>query len=299
MRGGETRSGFGLWWQAARPRTLGISLIPVLVAAALAFHQQVFRLGVGLATAVGALAIQVATNFINDAQDGARGVDVARVGPRRLVAAGLVERRTMIKAALIAFAVAALAGGVLVAMAGWVVVVIGLSSITAAIGYVGGPLPYGYRGLGELFAFVFFGPVATVGSRFVHDHNAPAEAWWLAIPIGMLAAAILLANNLRDLQTDAAAGKRTLAVRLGTTPARVFYSGLVVGVFIWLAAAAALNQIPGWSVLGLLALPLVPPLLIQLRSSGAGLGPLLWGTARLQIVWGSLVAIGLVVNVSS
>jgi len=235
----------------------------------------------------------VATNFANDAEDAARGADADRVGPRRLVAAGLVSRATMIKAALIAFGVAALAGVVLVAMAGRVVVAIGLASIVAALGYVGGPLPYGYRGWGELFAFLFFGPVATVGSRFVHDRTAPAEAWWLAVPIGMLAAAILLANNLRDLETDAAAGKLTLAVRLGAGPSRAVYLGLMMGAFAVLAGTAAFSWVPGWSALGLLALAFSPPLVSGVGASGAQLGPLLWGTARLQMVGGLLIAIGL------
>jgi len=293
VRGGEPSSGAGVWWEAARPRTLGVSLIPVLVGGALAHHQRGFRPGALLAAGVGALAIQVATNFANDAEDAARGADADRVGPRRLVAAGLVSRATMIKAALIAFGVAALAGVVLVAMAGRVVVAIGLASIVAALGYVGGPLPYGYRGWGELFAFLFFGPVATVGSRFVHDRTAPAEAWWLAVPIGMLAAAILLANNLRDLETDAAAGKLTLAVRLGAGPSRAVYLGLMMGAFAVLAGTAAFSWVPGWSALGLLALAFSPPLVSGVGASGAQLGPLLWGTARLQMVGGLLIAIGL------
>ncbi|HJR91953.1 MAG TPA: 1,4-dihydroxy-2-naphthoate octaprenyltransferase, partial [Acidimicrobiia bacterium] len=239
-------------------------------------------------------AIQVAANFANDASDAARGADPSdRVGPPRMVAAGVVSSRSMWVATAAAVAVALVCGVWLIAIAGWIVAAIGLASIVAMLTYVGGPIPYGYRGLGELFVFVFFGLVATVGSRYVHDGTAPQPAWLLAVPIGMLAAAILVANNRRDIDTDARAGKRTLAVLLGRPATGRLYAALTYGAFVWIAATAALRLTPPPTALACLLAPFAigPNRTLASGAEGSELIPVLVQTARLELWTGAVVGL--------
>ncbi|CAN5870113.1 1,4-dihydroxy-2-naphthoate polyprenyltransferase [soil metagenome] len=281
------------WWDAARPRTLPSAAAPVLVGSGLAAGDGVGRADAFVAALIGALAIQVAANFANDVSDAARGADpIDRVGPQRLVAAGVVTPRAMWAATVGALGVAVVCGAWLIVIAGWVVAVIGLASILAMLTYVGGPIPYGYRGLGEAFVFVFFGVVATVGSRFVHDGSAPLAAWVLAIPMGMLAAAILVANNRRDIDTDARVGKRTLAVILGRKGTARLYAGLTYGSFAVIAAAAAGGLTPALTGMAVLLAPLAvgPNRLVSGGAEGAKLIPVLAATARLELVTGIVLA---------
>lgn len=283
------------WLLAARPRTLPAAVTPVVVGSALALADGAFRWDAFVAALIGALAIQVAANFANDASDAAKGADTEdRIGPTRVVAAGLIPARTVWVATWIAFGVATLAGVWLIVIAGWVIALIGVASIVATLGYVGGPVPYGYRGLGEVFVFVFFGFVATVGSRYVHDRSAPLDAWALAVPVGALIAAILVANNLRDLETDQRAGKRTLAVMLGRPATIALYRSLVWGSFLAVPLYAALDVIPVGALLALLAAPLAvgPTRTMATAVDGPALITALAGTARLQLVFGLLVAVG-------
>jgi 1,4-dihydroxy-2-naphthoate octaprenyltransferase len=287
------------WLLAARPHTLPAAVAPVLVGAGLAAFDGAFRTDALLGALVGALAIQVAANFANDASDAKRGADPAhRIGPARAVASGLLTARQVWTATWVAFAVAALAGIWLTVIAGWVIVAIGIVSILATLGYVGGPLPYGYRGLGELFVFVFFGLVATVGSRFVHDSSAPASAWLLAIPMGCLVTAILVANNVRDIQTDAEVGKRTLAVIIGRARAVTLFGALVAFSFISIAGFAIVGATPIGTIAGLAATPLAFPLARKIRTevSGPPLVAVLKGTARLQLAVAVLISAGLLVQ---
>ncbi|MGA7272228.1 MAG: 1,4-dihydroxy-2-naphthoate octaprenyltransferase, partial [Acidimicrobiia bacterium] len=236
-------------------------------------------------------AIQVAANFANDASDAARGADTPeRVGPPRMVAQGVINPRQMWAATATAVGVATICGVILIYLAGWVVAVIGIASLVAMLTYVGGPIPYGYRGLGEVFVFVFFGLVATVGSRYVHDRTAPLDSWILAVVMGALAAAILVANNRRDIDTDAAAGKRTLAVILDRRRTAVLYAVLTYGAYGLIAVAA----LAGWTPLPTLFAALLAPFAIgpnRTISSGAEgleLIPVLAQTARLEL-WTGLV----------
>lgn len=286
--------------EAGRPRTLPAAAAPVLVGSGLAAGEGAFRLDAFLGALIGALAIQVAANFANDASDAARGADTPdRVGPRRLVASGLVTARSMWTATATALAVAVAAGVWLIMIAGWVVVVIGVASVLAMLTYVGGPLPYGYRGLGELFVFVFFGLVATVGSRYVHDMTAPLAAWVLAAPMGMLAAAILVANNRRDIDTDARAGKRTLAVILGRAPTARLFAILTYGAFVVIAVAATAGLTPRSTVFAALLAPLAvgPNRSISAGLEGVALIPVLGQTARLELWTG--VVLGLTASSAS
>ncbi len=277
------------WKTAARTHTLPAAAVPVLVGGGLAYGQSVFRWDAFIWALIGALAIQVAANFANDASDAKRGADNEdRLGPPRMVAAGVITARQMWIATWLAVAVAGVTAIALTLIAGWVILVIGVTSVVAMLGYVGGPAPYGYRGLGEVFVFIFFGLVATVGSRYVHDMEASIEAWLLAIPIGMLVTAILVANNYRDLATDRAAGKRTLAVIMGAAATRRLYMTLIYGSFV----AVAVFAIAGWIPLAtlfvgfLLPFASVPVRIINAKTDGPALIRALVANARLHFWFG-------------
>lgn len=284
-----------VWVEAARPRTLTAAVTPVLVGSAAAGRVIAWRLAAALLVAV---AVQVGVNYANDYFDAAKGVDTpARVGPRRAVASGLVAPARMRDAMLAAFAVAAAAGSALAAAAGWWLLVVGALCFAAAVGYSGGSRPYGSAGLGELFVFVFFGLVATVGSAYVQAERVTAAAVAAAVPVGLLATAILVANNLRDLASDRDAGKRTLAVRLGAGGTRLLYVGLVAGAFLFVpAVAAAAGSL--WPLLALAGLALArrPLAHVRGRATGPALVGVLVATARLQLGVGLLLAAGLAVG---
>ena len=227
----------GIWVQGARPRTLGAGVTPVLVGTAAAGVFVPWRF---VAALLVALALQVGANLANDFHDGVRGVDTPdRLGPPRLTSSGLAPARTVLLAALLSILVAGVAGLALAAATTWWLVPIGALAMLALWLYSGGPRPYAELGLGEVMVFVFFGLMATAGSAFVQAETVPAAAWWAAVPVGLLAVAILVANNLRDIPTDAVAGKRTLAVRLGERRTRRFYRLCVSG--------PSPGSWPGWS----------------------------------------------------
>ncbi len=283
------------WLLAARPPTLWAAVAPVLVGGGLAADDGVFRWDVFTVTLAAAVLINVGVNFANDAGDARRGVDnEARIGPRRAVASGLIASGTMWRGVAVVFALAAAGGIYLFTVAGWPILAIGAASLIAAVGYTGGPVPYGYRGLGEVFVFVFFGLVATVGSRFAHDGTAPADAWLLAVPIGMLVTAILVANNVRDIDTDRATGKRTLAVRLGRPATRRLFGALMLGGFPLIAGFAAAGWTPGGTALALAAaLPAVRPVRIVFReTAGPALIGALKANAAVHALTGALLGLG-------
>lgn len=280
------------WWAGARPRTLPAAVVPVLVGTAVADVVPVWwRFGAAM---VVALALQVGTNYVNDYADGERGTDDDRVGPMRLVASGAASPRQVKVAAAVAFAVAAVAGLALAAAVGWELVAVGAASIVAGWAYTGGPRPYAYYGLGELFVFVFFGLVATVGSAYVQVPRITAAAMVAAIPVGMLAVALLVVNNLRDIPGDTRSGKRTLAVRMGDDGTRRLYFGLLVG------AALGIIALAGWhrgALLGLvgLATGVVPLRQVLGGARGAELIPTLGATGRTQLLTGLALTLGLAI----
>jgi 1,4-dihydroxy-2-naphthoate polyprenyltransferase len=284
------------WFQGARPRTLGAAISPVLVgtAAAYAEAERVTWWRAGAALVV-ALALQVAVNYANDYSDGVRGADADRVGPLRLTASRVAAPAAVRNAAVIAFAVAAGAGLALAIAADLRLLIVGIVAIAAAALYTGGPRPYGYSGLGEVAVLVFFGIVATAGSAYVQLERVPATAWWGSLAVGLLACGILLANNIRDVDTDRAAGKRTLAVRIGARRARALFVGCIAGAFVAVAAVGALEP-P--ALIALAAVPLaVPPVRLALtRSDPPSLVAALVGTARLQLVVAVLLTVGLVTS---
>lgn len=282
-----------VWKTAARPHTLPAAIVPVLVGSGLAYGEGVFRWDAFVWTLIGALAIQVAANFANDASDARRGADSTdRIGPPRMVAIGEIGARQMWAATWISIGIATIAGIALTIIAGWVVILLGVSSVVAMLGYVGGPAPYGYHGLGEVFVFVFFGLVATVGSRYVHDMSAPIAAWLAAIPIGMLVTAILVANNYRDIDTDRASGKRTLAVLIGRDRTRTLFAVLVLGAFAVTVVFALAGSLPVTTLFTAFLLPLagVPIRIVVTRTDGPALIRALKGTARLHLWFGVVMA---------
>jgi 1,4-dihydroxy-2-naphthoate octaprenyltransferase len=282
------------WLAGARPRTLPASAVPVVVgtAAASAAGSVIWwRAAVAMVVAV---ALQVGTNYANDYSDGLRGTDTVRVGPVRLVASGLASPHAVLRAAVAAFAVGACGGLALAAVAGWWLILVGAACIAAGWLYTGGPRPYGYSGLGELFVFVFFGLVATVGTAYVQVGGITGLAVGAAVPVGLLAVALLVVNNLRDIPGDGANGKRTLAVRIGAPATRKLYAATVLVPF-GVAVLLAVWQ-PG-TLLVLLALPLAIAPVRQVLGGveGKGLIGVLGATGRLQLVFGALLAAGIAI----
>ncbi|MFL6102521.1 MAG: 1,4-dihydroxy-2-naphthoate polyprenyltransferase, partial [Actinomycetes bacterium] len=218
---------------AARPRTLPAAVAPVLVGTALAGTEDVFHPLRFVAALVGSVFIQIGTNLSNDYSDARRGADTEdRLGPVRVTAGGLMPPQTVLVGTYVAFGIAVAAGAYLTAVAGWQLLVVGIASILAGVLYTGGPRPYGYEGLGEVFVFLFFGIVAVTGSYYVQVEHLVWQAFALAVPVGLIASAILVVNNVRDLETDRRAGKRTLAVRLGRPRARILYAGMLAVAFV-------------------------------------------------------------------
>jgi 1,4-dihydroxy-2-naphthoate polyprenyltransferase len=287
-----------VWLLAARPATLTAAVVPVAVGTACAAAVGGLHPGAALAALLGAMLIQVGTNFANDVFDYEKGADTdARLGPTRAVAAGLIAPPAMRVAMVVTFGLAVLCGVYLTWVAGWAVVAIGVASILSGIAYTGGPFPLGYHGLGDLFVLVFFGFVAVCGTAFVQVGSVPVLAWWAAIPVGCIATAILVVNNLRDRETDARAGKRTLAVRLGRRFALVQF-GALLAVSYAVPVGMLLAGLRGWPVLlPLASLPMAWWVLGRVvRADGAALNPLLGATARLLVAFGLPFAVGLVVG---
>jgi 1,4-dihydroxy-2-naphthoate octaprenyltransferase len=283
------------WLEGARPRTLPAALAPVFVGTGAAAALDGFRLGPAVLALVVALALQVAVNYANDYSDGKRGTDADRVGPMRLVGSGAASPKQVLIAAALAFAVAGVAGLALAAVSSWWLVAVGAASILAAWTYTGGPIPYGYRALGEVFVFVFFGLVAVVGTTFGQTESLDGLAFAAAVPIGLCSVALLVVNNLRDVHGDAAVGKRTLAVLLGEQRTRYAYTGLLAVAFVLVVLIGIARP---WALIALLALPLaVPPVRTVLTG---GRGPVLIGalkgTGQLTLAMGVLLGVGLALS---
>jgi 1,4-dihydroxy-2-naphthoate octaprenyltransferase len=281
------------WLEGARPRTLPAAVSPVLAGtgvAAYAAHAIWWRAGLAL---VVALALQVGVNYANDYSDGIRGTDTDRVGPLRLVGSGAAPAATVRRAAFVAFGVAAVAGLVLAVATAWWLVVVGAVCVAAAWYYTGGSSPYGYRGLGEVMVFVFFGLVAVLGTAYVQVRTLPATGWCAAVGVGALACAILVDNNLRDIPSDRAVGKRTLAVILGDRGTRGLFVGLLVVALAVLVVLAVVGS--AWALLGLVgALPAVPAVRrVVGGETGAGLVLALQRTGAAELLYAAGLFVGL------
>jgi 1,4-dihydroxy-2-naphthoate polyprenyltransferase len=296
-RAAAPRGTLKLWLLASRPRTLPAAVAPVLVGTSLAATEDEFRVLPFLAALIGSVFIQIGTNLSNDYSDARRGADTEdRLGPVRVTAGGLMPPKRVLVGTYVAFGIAVAAGLYLAAEAGWELLVVGAASILAGVLYTGGPRPYGYEGLGELFVFVFFGLVAVAGSYYVQAEELRWEAFALAMPVGLLAAAILVVNNVRDIDTDRRAGKRTLAVKLGRERARTLFVAMTALAF--LVPVLLVPALSAWLLLPLASLPLVPPLVrtVRTRTDGPALNGALAGTGRLLAVYSLLLAGGVLLS---
>ncbi len=287
-----------IWVMAARVRTLPAAVAPVLVGTSLALGAGHFHALAFGAALLGAVFIQVGTNLSNDYSDARRGADSEdRLGPVRVTAGGLVPPRQVLIATYATFGLAVLCGAYLVAVAGPELIAVGAASILAGVLYTGGPRPYGYEGLGELFVFLFFGVVAVAGSYFVQVQELPWQAFGCAVPVGLLASAILVVNNLRDIDTDRRAGKRTLAVRLGRERTRGLYTAMVTGAFVSAPVLWALGMSP-WLALSWAAIPLAVGVVATVctRVDGPSLNGALARTGMLQLLFCVLLAAGILAS---
>jgi 1,4-dihydroxy-2-naphthoate octaprenyltransferase len=289
-----------VWWAGARPRTLGAGLVPVVLGTAAAGEVIWWRFAAALLVGVG---LQVGVNYANDYFDGVRGVDThERLGPPRLTASGEASPRAVLVAALVALGVAAVAGLALaLATEPLLILFVGALALVAALLYSGGPRPYAGLGLGEVMVFAFFGLMATCGTAFVMVETVPAEAWWCGAALGFLAVAILVANNLRDIPTDEAGGKRTLAVRIGDRATRRLYRATVIAAFATIAIGVLVDiavegaGLPQWALFGLAAWVLaIRPMEVAGSATGRALIPVLTGTAATHAALGLLTSLGLV-----
>ncbi len=291
--------GIRIWLMAARLRTLPAAAAPVLVGTSLAGFEQVFHPLRFLAAMLGALFIQVGTNLSNDYSDARRGADTEdRLGPVRVTAGGLVPPKQVLIATYVTFGLAVLAGTYLTVVAGWQLLLVGAASILAGVLYTGGPKPYGYEGLGELFVFLFFGVVAVAGSYFVQVTHLQWEAFALSVPVGLLAAAILVVNNVRDIDTDRRSGKRTLAVRIGRERTRILYAAMLAGAYLLAPVTWLFGPLSGWLLLAWISAPLALALvrIVKARTDGPSLNLALAKTGMLQLVFCALLSAGLLLS---
>jgi 1,4-dihydroxy-2-naphthoate octaprenyltransferase len=282
---------------AARLRTLPAAVAPVFVGTALAIHDGEFDGFAFAAALLGALFIQVGTNLSNDYSDARRGADTEdRLGPVRVTAGGLVPPRRVLVATYVTFGLAVLCGIYLIVVAGWVLLAIGAASILAGVLYTGGPRPYGYAGLGEVFVFLFFGVVAVAGSYYVQTQDVVWQAFVASVPVGLLCAAILVVNNVRDLDTDRRAGKRTSAVRLGRARTRVLFAAMIVVSYLTLAALVA--GLSWWTLLPLVTLPLAVRLIetVRTRTDGPSLNGALARAGMLELAFCVLLSAGILAS---
>jgi 1,4-dihydroxy-2-naphthoate octaprenyltransferase len=292
-------SGVRIWLMAARVRTLPAAIAPVLVGTALAGWMHMFHPLRFVAALIGAIFIQVGTNLSNDYSDARRGADTEdRLGPVRVTAGGLVPPDQVLVATYVSFGVAVLAGIYLVVVAGWQLLLVGAASILAGVLYTGGPKPYGYEGLGELFVFLFFGIVAVAGSFFVQVRHLNWEAFALAVPVGLLAAAILVVNNFRDIDSDRRAGKRTLAVRLGRARTRTMYASIVYLAYLLAPVTWIFGPMKAWMLLAWLTLPLAAEIVrtVRNRTDGPSLNQALAHNGILQLAFCMLLSAGLLLS---
>jgi 1,4-dihydroxy-2-naphthoate octaprenyltransferase len=284
-----------IWLAGTRPRTLPAAVVPVLIGSGVAFGYARFSWWRALLALVVALALQVGVNFANDYSDGVRGSDERRVGPVRLVAAELARPRQVLAAACLCFFVAGVAGLALAAVTSWWLVAVGAACIAAAWFYTGGPRPYGYSGLGEVFVFLCFGVVAVAGTAYVQMKTLSWLGLAASVPAGLLACALLMVNNLRDISTDTVAGKRTLAVMLGDARSRLAY---VLMLLVPFGIAGLLAFFRPFTLLTVLALPLarIPVRSVRAGATGPALIRALGQTGRLQLAFGVAFTIGLAIH---
>ncbi len=288
-----------IWVMAARPKTLPLGVAPVLVGTALAGYLHIFHPLRFVAALLGSIFIQIGANLSNDYSDAHRGADTEdRLGPVRVTAGGLVPPRQVLIATYVTFGLAVLCGAYLIAVAGWQLLLIGVASIVAGVLYTGGPRPYGYEGLGEVFVFLFFGIAAVAGSYFAQVRDFSWESLVLSAPIGLIAAAVLVVNNTRDIDTDRRANKRTLAVRIGRERSRRMYAGMVLIAYPVALIPWVFGPLTAWLLLPFLTLPLAAGVIkiVSTHSDGPSLNRALAKTGQLQLCFCVLLSVGLLLS---
>ena len=285
----------GIWWLAIRPKTLPAAASAVIVGTALAWRAGGFSGGPALAALAIALLLQIGSNLANDVYDDERGADTAdRLGPTRVTQAGLLTRSQVKGGMKVVFAVAFALGLYLTWVRGWPVLVIGVVAIVSAIAYTGGPYPLGYHGLGEVFVFLFFGVTAVVGTYWVQTGSVSAIAWVMSVPVGLLITAIIVVNNLRDIEQDRAVGKHTVSVRIGVEATRIEYTACVAGAYVVLAVAVLARALPPHTLLAVLSLPLAYLAgRVVWTQAGKPLNQALATTGQLALTFGVLFAAGM------
>ena len=292
----SSRSRVRVWLMAIRPATLTAAIVPVAVGTGVAVHDGVRAPLAALAALIGALALQAGANLANDLSDFRRGADTdTRIGPIRVTQRGLLSERQVATGVVVCFALATIVGLYLTALGGWPIIAIGLAAMLAAVTYTGGPWPFGYRGLGEVFVFIFFGVVAVAGTYYVQAGQVTADVFAASLPVSLTVTAILVVNNVRDIDTDRLAGKHTLAVYLGRRLARTGLVVVVAGAYVASAALWLLGDFSGWVLLSWLSVPaaVVPVAVVLRRTDGPPLNAALRAMARLHLLFGLLLAIGL------
>ena len=287
-----------IWLLAIRPKTLPAAAAPVIVGSAVAIMEGQFKWAPGLAALAGALLLQIGANLANDVFDFHKGADnESRLGPTRVTQAGLLTSAQVLRGMWIVFGLATSFGIYLVSVAGWPVIAIGIFSILAALAYTGGPFPLGYYGLGDVAVFIFFGPVAVCGTYFVQAGTVSATAIWASIPMGLLTVAILVVNNLRDIETDRMVGKKTLAVRLGEQGAQWEYALCLLGAYLIPLVMGLVGVSSFWVLLSWLSVPIAIRLMrMMINRKGRALNKALSGTGQLELLYGILLGLGLVLT---
>lgn len=286
------------WLLASRPKTLPAAAAPVIVGTALAYVDDAFDFWPALAALVAALLLQIGSNAANDLYDFIRGADAGeRLGPTRVTQAGILTPRQVRAGMFVIFGITALIGLYLVLHAGWPILIIGVAAIISAIAYTGGPFPLGYHGLGDIFVFIFFGLAATAGTYYVQVGSVSPLAWWLAISLGLLIVAILVVNNLRDIESDRLAGKRTLAVRLGQKGTRLEYIGCLFGAYAIPFTVWALDIMPVFGLLVYITIPLAWRCVRAIyQDSGRALNKTLAATGQLSLMFALSFSLGLIMS---
>ncbi len=289
---------FQIWWLAIRPKTLPAAASGVVVGSALAWHDGMFQLLPGLAALLVALLLQIGSNVANDVFDFERGADTSeRKGPLRVTQAGLLTPAQVKRGMWVIFGLAALCGLYLASLRGWTVILIGVAAILSAIAYTGGPFPLGYYGLGDLFVFIFFGLAAVAGTYFVQTGSVSPAAWWMAIPVGLIITAILVVNNLRDIENDRTAGKHTLAVIFGEQFTRAEYLLCMAVAYMILPVLVVVNIIPAAGLLVWLSLPIaIRTVRTVFTQKGRPLNTALAGTGQAALVYSLLFWVGLILS---
>jgi len=289
---------FQIWWLAIRPRTLPAAASGVVMGSALAWADGYFKLLPALAALAVALLLQIGSNVANDVYDFERGTDTSeRLGPLRVTQAGLLSPRDVKRGMRIIFELAALCGLYLAVLRGWVVILIGLAAILSAIAYTGGPFPLGYHGFGDLFVFLFFGVAAVAGTFFVQIGSVSSTAWWMSVSVGLLVTAILVVNNLRDIESDRRGNKKTMAVRLGVRGARVEYLLCLAVAYLMVPFAALFGLVPWFALATWLSLPLaIKSARTVFTQAGRPLNAALAGTGQLALIFSLLFGVSLIVQ---